>query len=336
MVTSLIRKWDEADIHELAEVAYMSLQASEASRREGFTIEMMENWLKRLEFDVPPVIIQAHSSGKLIGWLLLFLHDDKRGEINPWALNGHPLIIPGTPHRQVTDKLFEKAVAFGRQQGLTRIELAFRRPPENSVETYEKNKRLYESLGFHFATETAIMRVKLAPLDFKNNQIPLGFTISPLTETDDEKLYKCYYETFLTGQDRFFFDQTDAERRAYFASTFDKSEPLNSDTSLVLSKNKQVIGFTLVRPTHGEGNVHLWMFGIHPAHRRKGLGKVLLRHIICKSQQQEYSTMSLGCEPINQPAYMLYSKHGFKEEFRKIEFTWKSKRLQAKNNRNRS
>lgn len=325
MVTSLIRKWDEADIHELAEIAHTSLQASEASRREGFTIEMMENWLKRLEFDRPPVIIQALSSGKLIGWLLLFLHDNKRGEINPWALNGHPLIIPGTSHRQVTDKLLEKAVTFGKQKGLTRIELAFRRPPKNSVEIYEKNKRLYESLGFQFASETAIMRVILASLGFKDSRIPAEYSISPLTETDDEKLYKCYYETFRTGQDRFFFDQTDTEKRAYFESIFDKSEPLNSAASLVLTKNDRIIGFTLVRPTHGEGNVHLWMFGIHPAHRRKGLGKALLRHLIWKSQQQGFRTMSLACEPINQPAYKLYSSHGFKEEFRKIEFTWKSK-----------
>lgn len=325
MVTSLIRKWNEANIHDLAEIAYMSLQASEASRREGFTIEMMENWLKRLEFDIPPVIIQAHSSGKLIGWLLLFLHDDRRGEINPWVLNGHPLIIPRTPHRQATVKLLEKAVAFGKQQGLTRIELAFRRSPENSGENYEKNKRLYESLGFHFATETAIMRVILSSLDFSDDRIPSEYIINPLIETDDEELYKCYYETFRTGQDRFFFDQTDAERRAFFDSTFDKTEPLNSETSLVILKNKQIIGFTLVRPTHGEGNAHLWMFGIHPAHRRKGLGKALLRQLICKSQQQEYRTMSLGCDPTNQPAYKLYSNHGFKEEFRKNEFTWKSR-----------
>jgi ribosomal protein S18 acetylase RimI-like enzyme len=323
MIKARVSSWDEANIHDLAKIAYLSLQASVSSRREGLTVEGMENWLKRLKFDLAPVVFQAFSDDKVIGWLLLFLHDDGRGEINPWAPNGHPLIIPGTQRRQVIAKLLEHAIAFGKQQGLSRIELAFLRSPEDSGEDLEKDKNLYESLGFEFVTETAVLRVSLSSLDFGDSRIPSQYTISPLSETDYDELYKCYFEIFRTGQDRFFFDQTDAERRAYFESIFDKSEPLNSETSLVLLDDKQIIGFSLVRPTHGEGNVHLWMFGIHPGYRRRGLGKATLRYCIWKSRQQGFRTMSLGCEPINQPAYKLYISHGFREEFRKIEFTWK-------------
>ncbi|MFX1562863.1 MAG: GNAT family N-acetyltransferase [Promethearchaeota archaeon] len=325
MITSRVSKWDEVDVHDLAEIAYLSLQASASSRREGLTIEGMENWLRRLEFDLAPVVIQAFSADKAIGWLLLFLHDDKRGEINPWALNGHPLIIPGTQRKQITVKLLERAISFGKQQGLSRIELAFQRSSGDYGKSIDKNKNLYESLGFKFVTETAIMRMSLSSLDFRDNQIPSQYTISPLIETDYDELYKCYFETFRTGQDRFFFDQNDDEKLAYFESIFDKSEPLNREASLVLLENNQIIGFSLVRPTHGEGNVHLWMFGIHPGYRRRGLGKATLRYIIWKSKEQGFRTMSLGCEPTNQPAYKLYISHGFREEFRKMEFTWKSK-----------
>jgi len=70
-----IHKWDEVDVHELAKLTYAALATT---RQEGLTIERMENWLNRLEFELAPVAIQAHSAGKLAGWLLLFIHYAKR------------------------------------------------------------------------------------------------------------------------------------------------------------------------------------------------------------------------------------------------------------------
>lgn len=279
-----------------------------------------------MEFEFPPVAIQVHSAGELIGWLLLFFHDGKRGEINPWALNGHPLVSSRKNRKQVTFKLIRQAIDFAKGQGLTRIDLSFRRETGEPAQTFEKYKMWYESLGLKLMTETVIMRCVLSEFNFENAHIPSDFEVKLLTETDEDELYQCYYQTFNTGQDRFFFDQTDAEKRVFFNQTFSRLQPLNEETSLALTKNRQIIGFSLVRPTHGEGNCHLWMFGIHPDYRRKGLGKSLLQLIMKKSAQHGSRTMSLACELNNIPAYKLYRGQGFKEEFSKIEYSWKAGR----------
>ncbi len=317
-----IRRWDEVDVHELAKLTSSALATT---RQEGLTIERMENWLNGLEFEFAPVAIQAHLAGKLVGWLLLFIHDSKRAEINPWALNGHPLVSPRNNLEQVSSNLIKQTIGYAKSQGLTRIELSFRRAGE-PAQTCEKYKMLYESLGMRLMTETAIMRCVLSEFNFENAQIPSYYEVEPLMETDENELYQCYYQTFSTGQDRFFFDQTDAERRAFFTQTFNRSEPLNEETSLILTKDQQIIGFSLVRPTHGEGNCHLWMFGVHPNYRRRGLGKSLMRLIMKKSAQRGFRTMSLACELNNVPAYELYRGQGFKKQFSKIDYSWKTGR----------
>lgn len=312
-----VRRWEEVDVHELAKLACAALVTT---RREELTTARLENWLNGLEFDFTPVVVQVYSAEELVGWLLLFIHDGKRAEINPWALNGHPLVSPRKNFERVASKLIKQAIGYAKRQGLSRIELSFRRAGE-PAQTCEKYKMLYESLGMRLMTETAIMRCVLAEFDFENAQIP--FEVKPLTDIDENELYRCYYQTFITGQDRFFFDQTDEERRVFFNQTFSRSEPFNEETSLVVIKDQQIIGFSLVRPTHGEGNCHVWMFGIHPDYRRRGLGKSLLR-LIMKSAQHGFTTMSVACELSNLPALKLYRGQGFKEEFSKIEYSWKT------------
>lgn len=323
MLEISIHKWDEVDVHELAKLAYAALATT---RQEGLTIERLEDWLNRLEFELAPVAIQAHSAGKLAGWLLLFIHDAKRAEINPWALNGHPLVSLRKKRKQITFKLIQQAINYAKRHGLTRIELSFRRVAEEPAQIHDRYKMWYKSLGGRLMTETAIMRCVLLEINLESVQIPSYYEVKPLTETDENELYQCYYQTFSTGQDRFFFDQTDAERRAFFTQTFNRSEPLNEGTSLILTKDGQIIGFSLVRPTHEEGNCHLWMFGIHPDYRRQGLGKSLLQIIMKNSAQHGFRTMSLACELNNVPAYELYRGQGFKKQFSKVEYSFKTGR----------
>ncbi len=310
-------RWDDVDVHELAT---LTRAASATPRRVGLTAPRLENWLNGLEFDVAPVTVQARAAGDLVGWLLLFKHDGKRAEINPWALNGHPFVGAQKDFEQVASQLITHALGYAKRHGLTRIELSFRRAGE-PAQPAANYKRFYESLGMRLVTETVIMRCVLAEVDVEEPSVP--FEVKPLTEVDQAALYQCYYQTFNTGQDHFFFDQTEEERRVFFNQTFDRSEPFNEDTSLVATKDQQIIGFSLVRPTHGEGNCHVWMFGIHPDHRRRGLGKSLLR-LVMKTAQQRFRTMSVACELTNRPALNLYRSHGFKDEFSKIEYSWKA------------
>lgn len=321
MLEIRVCNWDEVDVHELARIASAALATTSQTE---LTIERMENWLSRLKFEFAPVAIQAHSAGELLGWILLFIHDEKRAEINPWVLNGHPLVSQEETRNEVAFKLVEQAIAYAKRQGLTRVELSFRREKAEAAQVFRKHDELYESLGMELMTETAVMRRALTESDFDDARIPSDYEIKSLIETDENELYSCYHRTFSTGQDHFFFSQTDAERRAFFNQIFDRSEPLNKQTSLVLLKDLHMAGFSLVRPTHGEDNCHIWMFGIDPKYRKKGLGKALLRLIIKRSALEGFRTMSLACELGNLAACGLYRSHGFKEGLTKIEYFWKT------------
>jgi ribosomal protein S18 acetylase RimI-like enzyme len=313
--------WSEVDIHELARIASAVLATTGQT---GLTIERMENWLRRLEFEFAPVVIQARLEGELLGWILLFIHDEKRAEINPWALNGHPFVSQEENRKEVAFRLMEQTIAYAKRRGLTRVELSFRREEAEAAEVFRKHDELYRSLGMQLMAENAVMRRALRESDFDDDRISSDYEIKSLKETDKDELYSCYHRTFSTGQDHFFFSQTNIERRAFFNQIFDLSEPFNEQTSLVLIKDLHIAGFSLVRPTHGEGNCHLWMFGVDPDHRGKGLGKSLLRLIMERSAHEGFRTMSLACELGNAAACKLYRGQGFKEELVKVEYVWKT------------
>ncbi len=315
---------NQANLRGLAQLAVPLLQASPATRNLGYSVEGLTRWLQCLQFEIPPVLIQAHTGRELQGWLLLFRHDALRATINPWALNGHPFVPSGKQQKLIITRLLEATILFAKEQGISRLEIHFKHI-EEPQKTQANFPLIYQDLAFEPMSETILMRRSLDSLTFSAPSFPAKITLKSLLDVSDNELYQTYYEIFNTGQDRFFFDQTESERRAFFDETFDRSEPLNPETTLVLIKDEQIIGFSLVRPTHGPDNVHLWMFGIHPQYRRQGLAKRLLRLLLLKSKEQDFHTMSLACEPQNQPAYSLYQIHEFQEEFRQIEYSWKTK-----------
>jgi ribosomal protein S18 acetylase RimI-like enzyme len=318
--------WDQAKPRDLAQLAVPILQTSPATRDLGYSVEGLTQWLQRLQFKIPPILFQARTGRELHGWLLLFRHDTLRATINPWALNGHPFVPRGKQQKMIVTQLLEAAILFAKEEGISHLELHFKYI-ETPQKTQVKLPSIYQDLAFQPMSETALMRRSLDTFMFSTPSFPPEITLHPLLDAADDALYQTYYEIFRTGQDRFFFDQTESERRAFFDETFDRSEPLNADTSLILKKDQQLIGFSLIRPTHGPENVHLWMLGIHPQHRRQGLAKGLLRLLLLKSKEKGYQTMSLACEPQNQAAYSLYHTHGFQEEFRQIEYSWKASKI---------
>lgn len=77
---------DQLDVLELAT---LTIDLWKITRPEiNSSIEGIGNWIKNLVYDEAPVIVKAYNEEKLVGWLLLFVHDSKKLEINPWALGG--------------------------------------------------------------------------------------------------------------------------------------------------------------------------------------------------------------------------------------------------------
>lgn len=312
-----LKQWNEVVLHEFANLTSAAWQS--AGFRD-FSPAQIETWLSELKFEISPVIVRAESSSQeLIGWLLLFTHDSTTMEINPWALGGHPIVHPNMPSEEIAPLLLRQAIDFAKKEGFSRVDLSFAHDRAGN----EQFKVLYESYGLKLTDATVVLRCALSKLESSKNAIPEHFEIKPLSAINQEELFKSWHEIFETGKVRFFLNRTESERVALFDRTFDLTEPLIEDASLVIIRGDQeeaIVGFSLVRPTHGDGNGHLWEFGIRQNYRRKGLGEALLLRIMEKLVQQGFESMSVGVDPENRPAYELYRKHGFKEEFGIIEY----------------
>ncbi|MFW9803127.1 MAG: GNAT family N-acetyltransferase, partial [Candidatus Thorarchaeota archaeon] len=84
----------------------------------------------------------------------------------------------------------------------------------------------------------------------------------------------------------------------------------------------QVVGFALVKQTHGENNGHIWELGVHPDFKRRGYAKVMLTAVRDRLLQEGRETMSLNCDTSNEPAMRLYHSYNFEEIWTQIGYTW--------------
>lgn len=62
-----------------------------------------------------------------------------------------------------------------------------------------------------------------------------------------------------------------------------------------------------------EDEAHIVTFAIHPSYRRRGLGKILLSHILEDARQRKIKKITLEVRKSNYPAQVLYGGLGFKK-----------------------
>ncbi|MHA1200206.1 MAG: GNAT family N-acetyltransferase [Candidatus Heimdallarchaeaceae archaeon] len=286
------------------------------------SVEGLENWIKDLRYDEAPILVKAYTEEKLVGWLLLFVHDSKKLEINPWALGGHPLISLDEPIKsEVTKLLLTECIDYAERNNHTRIELCFEK--KESMEQYPVDPSLYSQVDFKEEDEIVFMSLNLAEQEISEVEFSNEIEILLLKDVDDNDLYSCFYDSFSESGDRNFLSETDEEREEYFKEHFDKEDEMIDEASIVLVEGTKLIGFTLVKPTHGEGNGHLWIMGVIPEYRGRQLGSKLLHHAIDTLKKQGYKTMSLVVDSANEAALRLYEKHHFVKGWKRISHAWK-------------
>ncbi|MHA1938640.1 MAG: GNAT family N-acetyltransferase, partial [Candidatus Thorarchaeota archaeon] len=137
-----------------------------------------------------------------------------------------------------------------------------------------------------------------------------------------KSLYDCWYASFQSGQDRSFSARTQEQNRAHFEEMFYK-EDYDTRASVALKKNEHVVGFALVKKTHGENNGHIWELGVHPDFKRRGYAKLMLAVVRDRLLQEDMKTISLNYDTSNEPAMNLYRSYNFEEGWTQIGYTWK-------------
>ncbi|MHA1466105.1 MAG: GNAT family N-acetyltransferase [Candidatus Heimdallarchaeaceae archaeon] len=284
--------------------------------------EGLEYWLNNLVYDEAPIVVKAFIEEKLVGWLLLFVHDSKKLEINPWALGGHPHILHDEPDRfEITKLLLNECIDYALQNDHTRIELVYNK--KDNLKEYPVDPSLHSQVNLNEEGEIVFMSLNLAEHEISEVEFPKEIEILSLKDVDDDDLYSCFYESFSQSGDRNFLSQTDEEREEHFKELFDKEDEIIDEASIVLVEGTKLIGYTIVKPTHGEGNGHLWIMGVIPEYQGRQLGSKLLHYAIVTLKNQGYKTMSLVVDSANEAALRLYEKHHFVKGWKKITHAWK-------------
>jgi ribosomal protein S18 acetylase RimI-like enzyme len=282
---------EQLDVQELAT---LTIELWKITRPEtNASIERIGNWIKNLVYDEAPVIVKVYKD--------VSLEEPNRSEI--------------------TKLLLTECLDYALQHHYTRIEVSYEK--KDNPKEYPVDPSIYSQVNLMGEDEIVFMSLNLAEQEISEVEFPEGIEIIPLKDVDDDDLYSCFYESFSQSGDRNFLSQTDEERKEFFKELFDKEDEIIDEASIVLVEESKLIGYTLVKPTHGEGNGHLWIMGVIPEYRGRQLGSKLLHHAIVTLKKHEYKTMSLTVDSVNKTALRLYEKYLFVKGWKRVTHTWK-------------
>lgn len=139
-------------------------------------------------------------------------------------------------------------------------------------------------------------------------EIPSSYTVKALTSAKEDDLYQCYYKAFKAGDARFFFEQSEAERRDFF-DELELAKARNEAGSVAICKDGDIIAFTYVIP-YGDKKCHISCMAVHPDHQRQGLGAFMVQHAKQMAAAEGYQSITLDTET-SMGAFHLYTKYGF-------------------------
>ncbi|TFG19677.1 MAG: N-acetyltransferase, partial [Promethearchaeota archaeon] len=311
---------DQVDLQELASLT-VDLWKKIRPELDPSADRLMQ-WMKNLKYTHPPVIVKAYKEEVLVGWLMLFKQDTKMLEINPWALGGHPHIIHNHPNEiEIARLLLNSCVEYAETNEYTRVEILFDK--KDNERNYPVELEIYSDRYLLEEDEIQYMSRSIEIHEYSMPKFPEGIKIVPFMDCSQEDLYQCLYASYKESGDRNFKSKTDDERREFFSNLCDPKNEIIEHASIALIKKGKLVGFSLVRPTHGENNGHLWIICILPEFRKKTLASSILRFAIVTLGKMGYQTMSLTVDCENTPAVNLYEKFKFERGWARLTYAWK-------------
>ncbi len=93
-------------------------------------------------------------------------------------------------------------------------------------------------------------------------------------------------------------------------SSYEELWPLDSIEIWIAKAGSEMLGYYLIQSVGDEAELHT--FAVKPEHRRRGIGRMLLDHMMGKAREKGARNIYLQVRPSNAPARALYDKLGFK------------------------
>lgn len=113
----------------------------------------------------------------------------------------------------------------------------------------------------------------------------------------------------------------DLECQLFGASAWPK-ETLKKDMELfyfdVLEENDEIVGYCSLSVLYE--NADILNIGVHPNHRRKGYGTMLMKHMLDMASREKVENITLEVRVSNQPAIALYESLGFKKAAKRRQY----------------
>ena len=309
-------KWENLTIRNLAEIT------AEARRYEGIgdhSIDQIETFLKNMNERFPAeIVLLAVEGEKILGWLGIERSTEVIGILGRWQ----PYVAPEAVQEHVARRLISEINAYAQGNGMTRMEIGFGEINEKNQDAFEKRCSWYEAEGWSKLDDCYFMAVNPVENVKQETSLPEGFILRPLVDVNNDTIFRCYLESFTTGQASWIYDMTEEQIRQEFDRYFDRAQDINEAASFIVESNGVVLGFALVISRSDEEE-HLESIGVHSSARGIGLGKHMLWRVMMVLRDQNVSNLTLGVDPVNIPAVKLYEKYGFDVVSRTVNYSWK-------------
>jgi ribosomal protein S18 acetylase RimI-like enzyme len=267
-------------------------------------------------FDVEYYFILARLNGRLVGWAGLYAITASMVHFDPW----HPLVIPEDDSDSVFRSLVEASIKHVKAIGRDRLEVFLMNLTDDIRETYDYYRPLYESAGMRRGNEWIQMIMNPTASDLALPNIPSGYSLKRIIEGSNEDIWPCYNATFLASGDRRYLNQTEIQRKESFEDFFSREKPIDSEASLLLYYEEQIVGFMKINIIREGGFVN--GIGIRPDFRRKGLARLLMTASIFHAAQNGMNNLILEVDIENKQAIALYEKIGFRKVGGSISHVW--------------
>jgi ribosomal protein S18 acetylase RimI-like enzyme len=304
---------DSINVVELAAFTYQAYSTLPIPYKYGETREEITAFLQS-ETDCPDFIALAHAGGMLQGWAGVYHWTDSMAYFLSW----HPLVIPPDP--AVSQQLVQKCIQYTADSGRNRMEVFLMNLTAEYREYATQCGAIYRATGMARGYEWHYMEADLQQLDFSIREIPDTMRVCSLAEISNDELWPSYDAAFLSGGDRRYAQQSEAQRRENFETFFSRQVPMDRDASLVLLDGETIVGFVKIDIVTEGTYVH--GVGVVPEYRGQGLARYILGTSLRRAAENRHEKIMLEVDATNQAAVGLYQSLGFKTVKGSESYIW--------------
>ncbi|MHA2295086.1 MAG: GNAT family N-acetyltransferase [Candidatus Hodarchaeales archaeon] len=307
----------EIDVEAIINLTFMARQNSPL-RRDDRTLDGLREHFENSRKGKDTIMITVHDelTDELLGYLTVNLRYPEMVLIQVLQ----PVVHPNRDSETIARSLLEHSKRLLQTHSRSRLETLFYCNNKENEEMSSIYIPWYEACGFYLSGEEIRMRAKIAELVIEDFQVPEDIEVIPFCVVDNEEIIEACRETFYESQDKWLSDLTKPQKETIFNLYFDKEEPYDKDSSFVLKKEEDIVGFNITRFEDKEPM--LGPIGVLPKHRGKGLGKAIVSLAINRLKSKDVENVNLEVSTANEIAFGLYTGLGFKKQYRILVYSW--------------